>query len=147
VFLLVKTLHVFSIAMFLGNMLVTNTWKGRSKHCTVAVRTYTNKLTRRTDSIFVEFYGLLSLASGLLLVYLHPVYTYTTTFIMWALILWTLSLVFWGVSIPYLRKQHIDLVMNKGEKYNYYDRRWWWWGLAATIADVAILPLMIWKPL
>jgi len=75
------------------------------------------------------------------------VYTYTTTFIMWALILWTLSLVFWGVSIPYLRKQHIDLVMNKGEKYNYYDRRWWWWGLAATIADVAILPLMIWKPL
>jgi len=65
---------------------------------------------------------------------------------MWALMLWTLSLVFWLISKPYLKKQRIDLIRNEGKLYKYYDRRWWWWGVAATVADFAVLPLMIWKP-
>lgn len=146
-FLFVKLIHVLSIIIFLGNMIVTGYWKKESEHYGLEVRVFGNKQAKYTDSIFVEFTGLLVLGSGLLLVYLHPSYTLTTTFVMWALILWTASLVFWMASVPYLRKQRVNLLRNEGKKYKYYDRRWWYWGLAATAADFAILPLMLWKPL
>ena len=144
--LFLKMIHIIAVAMFLGNMIVTGEWKKKSEYYGTEVRIFGNKLAKYTDHMFVEFYGLIVIGSGSLLVYLHPVYTFTTKWVMWALMLWTLSLVFWLISKPYLKKQRIDLIRNEGKLYKYYDRRWWWWGVAATVADFAVLPLMIWKP-
>jgi len=135
------------MALFIGNIFVTAWWKYKSEHQANNIRVFANRLTASTDTVFISFFGLLTLLSGLLLAYTHPMYSLDTLFIQLAIVLWTVSLITWVVSVPYLKKQRIDLIRNQGKLYKYYDRKWWWWGVAATVADVAILPLMIWKPL
>lgn len=142
-----KLIHVSSAMLFVGNIFVTGWWKINSEWHTPAVQLFANKLTRSTDKIFISFFGWLTVLTGAGMVYIHPLYTFNSTFVVWALLLWGLSIITWVISVPYLKKQRLDLATNKGAKYKYYDRRWFWWGIVATVADVAILPLMIWRPL
>jgi len=143
----VKTIHILATALFIGNIFVTGWWKYKSESYGSTVRLFSNRLTRSTDWLFISGFGTLALLSGIALVALHPVYAFTSLFIMLAILLWIVSLVLWVISIQFLTAQRINLVLKKGSDYKQLDRKWFWWGVGATLADVAIIPLMIWKPL
>jgi uncharacterized membrane protein len=151
-YLALKTIHVFAVVAFLGNISVGLYWKAVADATRdPAIIEHTMKGIIRGDrlitvpSIIVLFVAGLAAALNAHLPLLH------TGWILWSLVLFIISgLAFGPLTRVQLRLAEVAGQMAADESrrrgYEFLSRAWNFWGLIALGAPVVILVLMVVKP-
>lgn len=148
---LIKTFHVLGAVLFLGNIIVTAVWKtlaDRTRNAVVIA--YSQRLITVTDFAFtLSGVILLALTGPILAARLEIM---NVTWVIWAGALFTLTGVVWlGVLVPVQTLQaRLMRGLAAGEdippRYWRLARIWMLGGSAATVLPLAVLILMVMKP-
>jgi uncharacterized membrane protein len=152
-FLLLKSLHVFGVILYLGNILVTGWWKiWADRHGDPKVVAFAQKLVALNDFMFASAGVVLILGSGLAITALfRPGYLHAGWFA-WGYWLFIASGTLWfGILIPVQRKQSaLARQFASGgpipDLYWRLERVWLTAGTAAACLPLANLYWMVFKP-
>lgn len=151
-YLLLKTLHIFGVIIFLGNIVVTAFWKifADISH-DWRIIAFSQRLVTYTDISFT-FLGILIIAStGILLSNSYGAYWHVH-WIFWGLMLFIASGLIWmTLLIPLQIKLHrIAKQFNDSKtiprEYWIYEAMWAIFGTIATILPFVALYFMVFKP-
>lgn len=151
-YLWLKTIHIFGVVLFLGNIIVTGWWKNladRTKNPQIIA--FAQRQVTLTDFIFTTGGVLILLGAGMANVFLHGL-SYSTKWLSHGFAIFILSGLIWAiVLIPTQIKQAkmAKIFANSGEIPQAYWRlcnRWNWFGLIATILPLMNLYWMVFKP-
>lgn len=148
-YLIMKTIHLASVVVFLGNILLGMFWKAhgdRSKDARTIAHTLEGII--RADRMFTMPAVTLLLIAGFGAQGMGG-YPITLPWILWSLILVVVStLAFMGFVVP-AQKKMLALAKSSSmdwARYEALSRQWNLWGIIATIAPIIAFVLMILKP-
>jgi len=152
-YLLLKSLHIFGVTIFLGNIIVTALWKVMAdKTRSPAIVAYAQRLVTITDFVFTTGGVILIITTGTMMAAkfgkISEVY-----WISWGLWLFIASGIIWvAILIPI---QIMQAKMAKQfayendipQKYWRMSKIWIWIGITATVLPIISLYFMVFKPL
>lgn len=151
-YLLLKTLHIFGVIIFLGNIIITAFWKIFADFTRDwRVIAFSQRLVSYTDICFTLLGVLLIAITGPLLANNYGEYLHVY-WIFWGLTLFIISGIIWVLLlIPIQIKLH--LLANQFSEsttipkvYWVYESIWAIGGIIATIIPLASLYFMVFKP-
>lgn len=150
-YLTLKALHVFGVALFLGNIITGVFWRF---HAESSLDPKYIGLTfegiRRSDRFFTIPGVLLLILSGIWAASEGGLPLLRTGWILWALVLLALSGIIFSVWLGPLQRQIAALAHSPGQfdwaRYKSLVHRWDAWGLAATVTPLIALAIMVLKP-
>ncbi|HEX6639392.1 MAG TPA: DUF2269 family protein [Steroidobacteraceae bacterium] len=150
-YLVLKVLHVFSVVLFLGNIVTGIFWKAQGDRGNLHSRAHAVAGIIRSDRVFTLPGVLLIIATGIALVLVGGL-SFLTPWILWSLILFGVSGVVFRFQLEPLQKKLSASVQaglagqwNESE-YRALSKRWQFWGWIATGAPLVALILMVLKP-
>lgn len=151
-YLLLKTLHIFGVIIFLGNIIVTGFWKAcadLSKDWKIIA--FSQRLVTYTDMVFTAIGVLLIAVTGIWMAKNYANYLHIT-WIFWGLsffiasgILWLLVLIPLQIKMHRLAKQFYN-TRTIPDEYWVYEKIWMVVGIIATLLPLANLYWMVFKP-
>jgi uncharacterized membrane protein len=149
-YLIVKLFHVASVVLFLGNIITGLYWH------THAVRTRDPMLIAhamggiiRSDRLFTIPGVAAILVTGVGLAQLGGYPLLRTGWILWSLILFSVSGVAFMAQVAPLQRRLLNLAQPSSFQYEAYlalTGKWELWGAVALVAPLAAMALMILKP-
>lgn len=152
-YLILKTLHIIGAVLFLGNIIITGWWKlMANKTRKPEVIAFAQRQVTLTDFVFTAGGSSLLFAAGIANIILYDINIMTTTWILWALILFTLSGLIWGgILIPIQIKQAREAKQFTSQSIiskEYWQReiQWYIYGTIAIFLPLISLSLMVIKP-
>ena len=150
-YVLVKLLHIFSVVIFLGNIITGLFWHS------YALRTQEPKTIAhaiggiiRSDRLFTVPGVVVIFGSGVWLAMLGGYPLLRTGWILWALILFAVSGIAFMAHVAPLQKRLLGLAEATPfqlEGYLSVTKRWELWGAVALLTPLAAMALMILKPI
>ncbi len=153
IFLILKSVHILSVVLFLGNIIVTGWWK---LFADFTQHTQTVKFAQRqvtlTDYVFTFVGSTLIFISGVGMIHLQKLDFFHTTWLLWGTgfflvsgVLWLLILI--PLQIKLARLSHtLSPDMPIPEQYWALEKWWLIVGILATILPTITLFLMVLKP-
>jgi uncharacterized membrane protein len=152
-YLALKSLHVISVVLFLGNIITGVFWKAHADR-TGDLRARTQALDGiiRSDSWFTVPGVLLIIATGVALALMAQFPLLRTFWIAWSLVLFGISGLVFAFRVGPLQKKLLantraGLAGNWNEaEYHALSRSWGVWGWIATGAPLLAVFLMVMKP-
>jgi uncharacterized membrane protein len=153
-YLLLKLFHVVAVIVFLGNIITGLFWHShaaRTRDPRLVVHAMDGII--RSDRLFTIPGVVLIVATGLATAIIghHPILR--TPWILWSLVLFTISGVLFVTRVAPLQQQLRALAQKQSDAGSFdwtgYDalaRRWETWGALALLAPLAALALMVLKP-
>lgn len=151
-YLLLKTLHVFGVVVFLGNIIVTGFWKAFADSTRDwKIIAFSQRLVTYTDIFFTTIGVLIIAGTGLHMATLYGAYWHVK-WIAWGLGLFIASGIIWvSILIPIQIKLHrMSSTFKESEaipaQYWVYERVWMIFGIIATLLPLANLYWMVFKP-
>lgn len=150
-YLLFKSLHIFGVIIFLGNIIITGFWKffaDLSKNWRIIA--FSQRLVTITDIYFTSLGVIIILLTGLLMAKNYGQFWHVK-WIAWGLSLFILSGIIWvSILIPVqiklsrITRSHSGPIIPK--EYWYYETVWIIFGTIATILPLINLYWMVFKP-
>ena len=152
IYLLLKTLHVFAVVLFLGNVITAIFWKAHGDRSgDLRARATALDGIIRADRMFTTPGVLLIIATGVALVFIGGL-SFLATWILASLLLFGLSGAVFGARVAPLQRKLLVNVQtgltgpwNESE-YLALSKSWRTWGWVATLGPLAALVLMVLKP-
>ena len=154
IYLALKTLHIVSVVMFLGNITTGIFWKEHADR-TRDPRLIAHALAGiiASDRLFTIPGVLLITAAGLTAAILGDIPLLRTGWVFWGIVLFAVSgVAFMGWVAP-LQKRMLKLMQAGVESgtpdwaaYARLSRVWAFWGAVALLLPLAVLILMVLKP-
>ena len=151
-YFLLKSLHVLSVVLFLGNIITGVFWKLHGDGGDLRARAVALEGIIRSDRWFTLPGVIAIIVTGVLLATTLHYPLLRTLWIVWALILFGLSGVMFQFFVAPLQKKMlanvragIDDNWNESE-YRRLSRAWQLSGAVATLAPVIVVFLMVMKP-
>jgi uncharacterized membrane protein len=152
-YLLLKSLHVVSVVLFLGNIITGVFWKVHGDlQGTVAARAQALDGVIRSDRMFTLPGVMLILATGIGLALMAGFPLLSTPWILWSIVLFAISGLVFSFRVAPLQKQllanaraGLDGSWNEAE-YRRLSSAWTLWGVVATGTPLAAVFLMVMKP-
>jgi uncharacterized membrane protein len=152
-YLLVKSLHVLSVVLFLGNIITGVFWKMHADQSgSLAVRAQMLAGIIRSDRLFTLPAVGLIIVTGVLAALLAHMPMLRTAWIAWGLGLFLLSGMVFSMRVGPLQKKllaNVEAGMAghwDQEAYEKLSRAWQFWGAVATGAPLIVVFLMVFKP-
>jgi uncharacterized membrane protein len=152
-YLVLKSLHIISVVLFLGNIITGVFWKFHGDRIgTLQARAQALDGIIRSDRWFTLPGVMVIIITGVLLALTMKLPLLGTKWIAWSLILFGISGVTFSARVAPLQKKllanvHGGLNGNWNEtEYQRMSRAWEVWGWVATLTPVAALVLMVTKP-
>jgi uncharacterized membrane protein len=151
-YLWLKTLHIFGVVLFLGNIIVTGWWKNladRTKNPQIIA--FAQRQVTLTDYIFTASGVFILLVAGMSNVYLHNL-SYAAKWLSHGMSIFLLSGLIWVVVlIPVQSKQAKmarDFSISGVIPAEYWKlcNLWNWFGLVATLLPIMNIYWMVFKP-
>ncbi|HLA74242.1 MAG TPA: DUF2269 family protein [Steroidobacteraceae bacterium] len=153
VYLALKSLHIVSVVLFLGNIITGVFWKfhaDRSSELRARAQALDGIIA--SDRWFTVPGVILIIATGVTLAVLMDYPLLRTKWIGWSLALFGISGAAFSIFVAPLQKKLLANVRaglagtwNEAE-YHSLSRRWEIWGMVATLAPIGALFLMVFKP-
>jgi uncharacterized membrane protein len=152
--LVLKLVHVSAVILFIGNMVIGLFWKGHGDRTRApSVMAHTLEGIIRCDRYFTVPSVLVIIGSGVLMARLASLPLLGTGWILWSLVLFTISGVAFAWQIAPLQTRLLALAREKGgpgsldrAAYRRLSLRWEVWGIFAIVTPLAALALMVFKP-
>jgi uncharacterized membrane protein len=152
-YLTLKSLHIVSVVLFLGNIITGVFWKVHADITgTLPARAQALDGIIRSDRVFTVPGVLLIIATGVALALLGNLPLLRTFWIAWSLVLFGISGAAFSIFVAPLQKKLLVNVRagiagnwNEGE-YHALSRSWKIWGTIATLAPLIAVFLMVMKP-
>ena len=152
-YLLLKSLHVLSVVLFLGNIILGVFWKFHAdRNGSLQGRALTLEGILRSDRWFTLPAVVAILVTGTWMATLAHMPIVRTRWLFWALVLFGLSGVAFKVFVAPLQRNLLANVRaglggswNESE-YRRLSRAWEFWGAVAILAPTGSLVLMVLKP-
>jgi uncharacterized membrane protein len=151
-YLLLKSLHIFGVILFLGNIIVTGFWKvyaDKSKDWQII--SFSQRLVSYTDIFFTTLGVLIIIVTGLLMAKNYGDY-WRIKWIAWGLglfiasgIIWVVVLIPMQVVLHRMTNQFVD-TKTVPLQYWMYEKIWLIFGVAATVLPLFNLYWMVFKP-
>lgn len=152
-YLWLKTLHIFGVMAFLGNIIITGWWKFMADRThNPQVIAFAQRQVTLTDYVFTAGGAALLLAAGWGNAALHGMDIYQIRWLSWGFWLFTASGVVWvSILIPIQTKQAgmvRQFSVNGEIPQGYWRlcRLWNIWGTIATLLPLMNLYWMVFKP-
>jgi uncharacterized membrane protein len=151
-YLLLKSLHVLSVVLFLGNILTGVFWKRHGDRGDLAARRQAISGLIAADRVFTVPTVLAIVATGIANALLAHIPILGTPWILWGIILFGVSGVVFGAKVGPLQKKLLanveaGLAGNWNESaYRELSSQWLFWGWVASIAPLIVVFLMVFKP-
>ena len=153
-YLLLKLLHVTAVIVFLGNIITGLFWHShaaRTRDPRLVVHAMDGII--RSDRLFTIPGVVLIVATGLATAIMGRYPILRTPWILWSLVLFTISGVLFVSRVAPLQQQLRALAQKQSDagsfdwpSYDALARRWEMWGALALLAPLAALVLMVLKP-
>jgi uncharacterized membrane protein len=152
-YLVLKAIHVFSVVLFLGNIITGVFWKLHADR-TGDLRARAQVLDGiiKSDAVFTLPGVFLIIGTGVWLASVGNLPLLTTDWILWSMILFGISGAVFGARVGPLQKKLLANIRaglpgqwNEAE-YDRLSRGWQAWGVVATGAPLIALVLMVLKP-
>jgi uncharacterized membrane protein len=152
-YFLLKALHIVSVVVFIGNIITGVFWKLHADR-TGDLRARAQALDGliKADRVFTVPAVMLIIITGVALAMTMRLPILGTKWILWGLILFGLAGAMFGAFVGPLQKKLLANARaglagtwNEAE-YHALSRAWFGWGVAATVAPLAALFLMVFKP-
>ena len=152
-YMLMKSLHVLSVVLFLGNIITGVFWKFHADRAgDLRGRALAVAGIMRSDRWFTMPGVFAIIITGVWLANLGNLHLLKTHWIFWSLVLFGISGVCFGAFVGPLQKKLLANLQagiagtwNESE-YDRLSRAWEIWGAVATLTPVAALFLMVMKP-
>lgn len=152
-YLLLKTIHIFGVMLFLGNIIITGWWKYMAnKTANPVIIAFAQRQVTLTDYIFTAGGVVILLAAGMANAMLHDMSILQTKWLLWGLILFSLSGLIWVfilIPIQYQQAKAAHTFADGGTiPESYWKREFWWYvfGITATVLPLLNLYWMVYKP-
>jgi uncharacterized membrane protein len=153
-YLSLKALHIFSVVIFLGNIITGLFWHAH------ATRTRDPKVIGhamsgiiRSDRFFTNPGVIVIVASGVLLAVVGGFPLLRTSWILWPIILFTIAGLAFMFRIAPLQRQLLAMAVSGAERddfdytrYQKLAKTWELWGAIALLLPIAALIIMVLKP-
>jgi uncharacterized membrane protein len=151
-YLLLKSLHVVSVVVFLGNILTGVFWKRHGDRGDLAARRQALAGLIASDRIFTVPAVFAIIATGILNALIARIPILGTPWILWSIVLFGVSGAVFGARVGPLQKKLLANVEagstgNWNESaYRELSRQWLFWGWVASGAPLIAVFLMVFKP-
>jgi uncharacterized membrane protein len=152
-YLALKSLHVVSVVLFLGNIITGVFWKMHADRSgDLRVRQQAILGLIRSDRLFTVPGVLLIIATGIALAMTAQLPLLRTFWILWSLVLFGISGLAFAVGVGPLQKKLLanttaGLAGSWNEtEYRALSKSWGTWGAIATVAPLIAVILMVMKP-
>jgi len=153
VYLLLKSLHVISVVLFLGNIITGVFWKVHADLAgTLAARAQALDGIIKSDRVFTMPGVILIIATGVALAVIGGLPLLRTPWITWSLVLFGISGLAFSFRVAPLQKKLLANTRagmagqwNEAE-YKTLSNGWTWWGVVATTTPLIAVFLMVMKP-
>ena len=152
-YLIFKSIHIFGVIIFLGNIIVSAWWKiMANKTRNPVIVAFAQRQVTLTDFVFTLPGAMLLIMTGDYITYFLMQNSWDITWIAWGRILFIISGLIWlFILIPTQIKQaklakdfsSKDVIPNEYWKLNY---RWFIFGTIAILLPLCNLYLMVFKP-
>jgi uncharacterized membrane protein len=152
-YLVLKSLHIVSVVLFLGNIITGVFWKAHADRMTdLRARAQALDGIIASDRLFTLPGVMLIIVTGVWAALLAHIPLLRTAWVAWSLGLFGLSGVVFSMRIGPLQKKLLANVRagidgNWDQAgYDRFSRSWMLWGLVATGAPLIVVFLMVFKP-
>ena len=152
-YLLLKTIHLFGVVIFLGNIIITGWWKFMAdRTLNPQIIAFAQHQVTLTDYIFTAGGAALLLAAGWGSAALYGMDIYSIRWLSWGFWLFTISGLIWvAILIPIqIRQARMAQGFATGgvipTEYWWLGKQWIIWGIAATLLPLINLYWMVFKP-
>ena len=153
IFLILKSLHLFGIVLFLGNIIVTGWWKLFADFTQQpATLNYAQRQVTLTDFVFTFIGSMLIFITGVGMIHLQKLDFYHTNWLLWGTGLFGISGILWlFILIPLqmkLARLSRTFTVDTPIPARYWILEKWWLiiGILAMILPIITLFLMVLKP-
>ena len=154
-YLLLKTIHILSVVMFLGNIITGLFWKAQADATREPkLQAHALKGIIRSDAYFTLPSVFLIIISGVWLASLAGLSLLGTRWILWSLVAFGISGLLFGIFIAPLQKKLMNEALTaapEGEwpsaAYRRMSRTWEIAGIIAISLPLGALALMVFKPI
>lgn len=151
-YLFLKSLHIFGVIIFLGNIIVTGIWKIFADYTKdFRIVAFSQRMVTYTDIIFTTSGVLILLIAGFMMAQTYGNF-WQVRWIRWGLLLFIASGIIW-VSILIPVQIQLHRLANNFKKIGYipdeywlYERIWFIFGTIAIILPLCNLYWMVFKP-
>ena len=152
-YLIWKLIHVASVIIFLGNIITGLFWAARAhKSHDFKLIASTFQGIIRSDRYFT-LPGIVGVTLAGIVAAIHGrIPILGTGWILWSIILFSISGVFFSIYVTPLQKKIANYALNivdSESSWNTYEKmykQWEVWGFVATVTPVAAMVIMILKP-
>jgi len=152
-YLLLKSLHVISVVLFLGNIITGVFWKMHAdRHGDLRSRAQALDGIIHSDRVFTMPGVFLIIGTGVALALLGHLPFIGTPWILWSIVLFGISGFTFGARVGPLQKKLLSNVRAglagawDEAEYRKLSRGWQLWGVIATGAPLVAVFLMVMKP-
>ena len=152
-YFVLKSLHILSVVIFLGNIITGVFWKMHGDRVgTATARAQALDGVIHSDRWFTLPGVLAIIITGVVLALTQGYPLLRTKWILWSIILFGISGVVFQFFVARLQKRLLDIARAgiagswNGAEYQRVSREWLLWGAVATLAPVGALVLMVTKP-
>ncbi len=152
-YLVLKSLHILSVVLFLGNIITGVFWKVHGDLVgTAGARAQAIDGVIRSDRWFTVPGVFAIIITGVWMTYEAHLPLLGTKWILWSLILFGISGACFGIFVAPLQKKLLANARaaeagNSNEtEYKKLSNAWAFWGAVATLAPLGALALMVLKP-
>jgi len=151
-YLSLKSLHVVSVVLFLGNIVTGVFWKAHGDRGDLAARRQALTGLIAADRVFTLPTVLAIIATGIANALLAHIPILGTPWILWSIILFGVSGAVFGARVGPLQKKLLanveaGMAGNWNESaYRELSTQWLFWGWVATGAPLIVVFLMVFKP-
>jgi uncharacterized membrane protein len=152
-YLTFKSIHIFGIILFMGNIIITGYWKALADRTgNPRIIAFAQRLVTQTDWIFTAGGVTLIMVGAYGMAYAGGLDLRGENWLLWGQGLFVLSGIIWAtILIPVQIKQAgLARGFEDGspvpEDYWRFNRRWYVWGILATVIPLANLYWMVFKP-
>jgi uncharacterized membrane protein len=151
-YLLLKSLHVVSVVLFLGNILTGVFWKRHGDRGDLAARRQALTGLIAADRVFTIPTVFAIVATGIANALLAHIPILGTPWILWSIILFGVSGAVFGAKVGPLQKKllaNVEAGLSGAwneSAYRELSRQWLLWGWIASGAPLAAVFLMVLKP-
>jgi uncharacterized membrane protein len=152
-YLALKSLHIVSVVLFLGNIITGVFWKVHAdRTCDLRARAQALDGIIKSDRVFTVPGVFLIIVTGVGLALMAGFPLLSTFWIAWSLALFGVSGLAFGIGVGPLQKKLLANARaglagnwNRAE-YDRFSKSWTLWGTVATVAPLIAVFLMVMKP-
>ena len=153
-YLLLKTIHILSVVLFLGNIITGLFWKAQADSTRDSrLQAHALRGVIRSDAVFTIPAVVLIIATGVWLALEGGLPLLGTRWIAWSLIAFAISGILFGVFVAPMQRRMMNeaLAATQGDEwpsaaYRRMSRIWETAGIVAILLPLGALALMVYKP-